>query len=175
MGKFENLFAGTLTPKPDTSKADPLIRDPPQGQGIMASLPELSVDDLKALAAILIQADKFGSSIAQALRVQSDSMRTRRRQMAEEKAAKKPADREARETARAGLKGVVKSILAKGSFGRNPPRLRVARLGIRVMFTVLGDIERCACHGPISIFGHDVLQSFVACPLPRDRSLAECG
>lgn len=46
------------------------------------------VDDLKALAAILIQADKFGSSIAQALRVQSDSMRTRRSQMAEEKAAK---------------------------------------------------------------------------------------
>lgn len=46
------------------------------------------VDDLKALSAILIQADKFGSSVAQALRVQSDSMRTRRRQMAEEKAAK---------------------------------------------------------------------------------------
>ena len=46
------------------------------------------VDDLRALAAILIQADKFGSSIAQALRVQSDSMRTKRRQLAEEKAAK---------------------------------------------------------------------------------------
>ncbi|NOY42017.1 MAG: type II secretion system F family protein [Planctomycetes bacterium] len=46
------------------------------------------VDDLKSLAAILIQADKFGSSIAQALRVQSDSMRTRRSQLAEEKAAK---------------------------------------------------------------------------------------
>jgi len=46
------------------------------------------VDDLKALAAILIQADKFGSSVAQALRVQSDSMRTRRSQLAEEKAAK---------------------------------------------------------------------------------------
>jgi tight adherence protein C len=46
------------------------------------------VDDLRALASILIQADKFGSSIAQALRVQSDSMRTRRRQIAEEKAAK---------------------------------------------------------------------------------------
>ncbi|MGE3314931.1 MAG: type II secretion system F family protein [Planctomycetaceae bacterium] len=44
------------------------------------------VDDMKALAAILIQADKFGSSIAQALRVQSDSMRVKRRQMAEEKA-----------------------------------------------------------------------------------------
>ncbi|REK18045.1 MAG: type II secretion system F family protein [Planctomycetota bacterium] len=46
------------------------------------------VEDLRSLAAILIQADKFGSSIAQALRVQSDSMRTRRRQLAEEKAAK---------------------------------------------------------------------------------------
>jgi len=46
------------------------------------------VDDVRSLAAILIQADRFGSSIAQALRVQSDSMRTRRKQMAEEKAAK---------------------------------------------------------------------------------------
>lgn len=46
------------------------------------------VDDLKALAAILIQADRFGSSIAQALRVQSDSMRVKRSQMAEERAQK---------------------------------------------------------------------------------------
>jgi tight adherence protein C len=46
------------------------------------------VEDLRSLASIIIQADKFGSSIAQALRVQSDSMRTRRKQMAEEKAAK---------------------------------------------------------------------------------------
>ena len=46
------------------------------------------VADLRSLAAVLIQADKFGSSIAQALRVQSDSMRTRRRQLAEERAAK---------------------------------------------------------------------------------------
>ena len=46
------------------------------------------VDDLRSLASIIIQADRFGSSIAQALRVQSDTMRTRRRQIAEEKAAK---------------------------------------------------------------------------------------
>ncbi len=46
------------------------------------------VDDLKSLASIIIQADKFGSSIAKALRVQSDAMRTRRKQLAEEKAAK---------------------------------------------------------------------------------------
>ena len=46
------------------------------------------VEDMRSLAAIIIQADKFGSSIAQALRVQSDAMRVRRRQIAEEKAAK---------------------------------------------------------------------------------------
>jgi tight adherence protein C len=46
------------------------------------------VDDMRSLVAILIQADKFGSSIAKALRVQSDSMRIKRMQMAEEKAQK---------------------------------------------------------------------------------------
>jgi tight adherence protein C len=46
------------------------------------------VADLRTLAAVLIQAEKFGSSVAQALRTQSDAMRTRRRQIAEEKAAK---------------------------------------------------------------------------------------
>lgn len=46
------------------------------------------VEDLRSLATIILQADKFGSSISQALRVQSESMRTRRRQLAEEKAAK---------------------------------------------------------------------------------------
>ncbi len=46
------------------------------------------VQDLRSLAGVIIQAEKFGSSIAQALRVQSNSMRTRRRQIAEEKAAK---------------------------------------------------------------------------------------
>ncbi len=46
------------------------------------------VDDLRSLSAILIQADRFGSSIAQALRVQADSMRTRRKQQAEERAQK---------------------------------------------------------------------------------------
>jgi tight adherence protein C len=45
------------------------------------------VDDMKALVAILIQADRFGSSVAQALRVQSDAMRIKRSQLAEEKAA----------------------------------------------------------------------------------------
>jgi len=46
------------------------------------------VQDLRTLAGVLIQADRFGSSVALALRVQSDAMRVRRRQLAEEKAAK---------------------------------------------------------------------------------------
>ena len=46
------------------------------------------VDDLRSLAAVIIQAEKFGSSIGSALRVQSDSMRVKRRQLAEERAAK---------------------------------------------------------------------------------------
>jgi tight adherence protein C len=46
------------------------------------------VEDVRALAAVIIQAEKFGASIGSALRVQSDAMRLRRRQLAEEKAAK---------------------------------------------------------------------------------------
>jgi len=45
------------------------------------------VEDLNTLCAILIQADRFGTSIATALRVQSDTLRTTRRQKLEEKAA----------------------------------------------------------------------------------------
>src|SRR5271157_2432501 len=46
------------------------------------------VDDIRGLVATLVQTDRFGTSIAQALRVHSDSLRTERRQRAEEQAAK---------------------------------------------------------------------------------------
>ena len=46
------------------------------------------VDDLNALVAMLIQTDKFGTSVANSLRVFSDTLRTKRRQRAEEAAAK---------------------------------------------------------------------------------------
>jgi tight adherence protein C len=46
------------------------------------------VDDLKKLVAVLIQADRFGTSIAQSLRGHSEFMRVQTRQVAEEKAAK---------------------------------------------------------------------------------------
>jgi len=46
------------------------------------------VDDIKSLVAMLVQTDRFGTSVAQSLRVHSDELRTKRRQRAEEMAAK---------------------------------------------------------------------------------------
>jgi tight adherence protein C len=46
------------------------------------------VDDLGSLVTMLIQTDKFGTSVAQSLRVYSETLRTKRRQRAEEAAAK---------------------------------------------------------------------------------------
>jgi tight adherence protein C len=46
------------------------------------------VDDLSSLVAMLVQTDKFGTSVAQSLRVHSETLRTKRRQRAEEAAAK---------------------------------------------------------------------------------------
>ena len=46
------------------------------------------VDDIASLVAMLIQTDKFGTSVAQSLRVHSETVRTKRRQRAEEAAAK---------------------------------------------------------------------------------------
>jgi tight adherence protein C len=45
-------------------------------------------EDLRSLVAMLIQTDRFGTSIAQALRVHSDTLRAKRKQRAEEAAAK---------------------------------------------------------------------------------------
>ena len=46
------------------------------------------VDDLSSLVTMLIQTDKFGTSVSQSLRVYSETLRTKRRQRAEEAAAK---------------------------------------------------------------------------------------
>lgn len=46
------------------------------------------VDDVRSLVAVLVQTDRFGTSVGQALRVHSDVLRTERRQRAEEAAAK---------------------------------------------------------------------------------------
>ena len=46
------------------------------------------VDDVRALVSMLVQTDRFGTSVAQALRTHADVSRTKRRQRAEERAAK---------------------------------------------------------------------------------------
>ena len=46
------------------------------------------VDDLASLVAMLVQTDRFGTSVAQSLRIHAEVLRTKRRQRAEEAAAK---------------------------------------------------------------------------------------
>jgi tight adherence protein C len=48
------------------------------------------VEEVASLCSILIQSDRFGTSVATALKVQSDTVRTTRRQKLEELAAKTP-------------------------------------------------------------------------------------
>jgi len=48
------------------------------------------VEDLKALAGLIIQSDRLGASMAQTLRSHADLLRTKRRQRAEERARKLP-------------------------------------------------------------------------------------
>jgi tight adherence protein C len=60
----------------------------PRAEALRNLAERTGVDDIKALVGTLIQTDRFGTSVAQALRVHSDSLRTERRQRAEEQAAK---------------------------------------------------------------------------------------
>lgn len=60
----------------------------PRVEALRNLVERTGVDDIRSLVGTLIQTDRFGTSIAQALRVHSDSLRTERRQRAEEQAAK---------------------------------------------------------------------------------------
>lgn len=60
----------------------------PRDEAFRALGERTGVRDIKALVAMLIQTERFGTSIARALRVFADSLRTKRRQRAEEAAAK---------------------------------------------------------------------------------------
>ena len=57
-------------------------------EALRALADRTQVEDLSSLVAILVQTDRFGTSVAQSLRVHADTMRTKRRQRAEEAAAK---------------------------------------------------------------------------------------
>ncbi|HEY1463285.1 MAG TPA: type II secretion system F family protein [Terriglobales bacterium] len=60
----------------------------PRTEALRNLIDRTGVDDIRSLVGTLIQTDRFGTSIAQGLRVHSDSLRTERRQRAEEQAAK---------------------------------------------------------------------------------------
>jgi tight adherence protein C len=60
----------------------------PRGEALRNLADRTGVDDLSSIVTMLIQTDKFGTSISQSLRVASESLRTKRRQRAEEAAAK---------------------------------------------------------------------------------------
>ena len=60
----------------------------PRAEALRNLAARTGVEDIRSLVATLVQTDRFGTSVAQALRVHSDSLRTERRQRAEEQAAK---------------------------------------------------------------------------------------
>jgi tight adherence protein C len=60
----------------------------PRDEALRNLADRTGLEDIRSLVAMLIQTDRFGTSIAQALRVQSETLRTKRRQRAEEAAAK---------------------------------------------------------------------------------------
>jgi tight adherence protein C len=59
-----------------------------RGDALRDMAQRTGVEDIKALVGVLAQTDRFGTSIVQALRTYSDELRTKRRQRAEEMAAK---------------------------------------------------------------------------------------
>jgi tight adherence protein C len=60
----------------------------PRGEALRNLGERTGVDDLTSLTAMLIQTDRFGTSVARSLRVHSETMRSKRKQRAEEAAAK---------------------------------------------------------------------------------------
>jgi tight adherence protein C len=60
----------------------------PRGEALRDFAERTGVDDIKAFVAMLIQTERFGTSLGKTLRIYSDSLRTKRKQLAEEQAAK---------------------------------------------------------------------------------------
>jgi tight adherence protein C len=60
----------------------------PRTEALQALGQRVGVDELRSLCGMIVQADKMGTSIADTLRIYADDLRTRRRQRAEELAAK---------------------------------------------------------------------------------------
>jgi len=60
----------------------------PRAEALENMARRAGVDEMRALVAVITQAEKFGTSVAKALRTQADSLRVKRRLQAEERAQK---------------------------------------------------------------------------------------
>lgn len=65
-----------------------MLAGKPRPEALRALADRTGVEDVKSFVAMLIQTEKLGTSLSQSLRVHADSLRTKRRQRAEEAAAK---------------------------------------------------------------------------------------
>lgn len=85
----QEIRHGSKTMTEELSLTNMAIRaGTPRDQALMDLSTRTGVSDVRSLATMLIQTERFGTSIAHSLRVHADSMRTKRRQRAEEAAAK---------------------------------------------------------------------------------------
>lgn len=81
------LSSPTLSEEFDVVNRE-MVAGKPRMDALRALADRTGVEDVKSLVAMLIQTERLGTSLAQSLRVHSDSLRVRRRQRAEEAAAK---------------------------------------------------------------------------------------
>jgi tight adherence protein C len=81
------LSSPTLSEEFDVVNRE-MVAGKPRMEALRALSDRTGVEDVKSLVAMLIQTERLGTSLAKSLRVHSDSLRLRRRQRAEEAAAK---------------------------------------------------------------------------------------
>jgi tight adherence protein C len=81
------LSSPTLSDEFDVVNRE-MVAGKPRIEALRSLSDRTGVEEVKSLVAMLIQTEKLGTSLAQSLRVHSDSLRTKRRQRAEEAAAK---------------------------------------------------------------------------------------
>lgn len=81
-------FAGNPLAEEMKQAAREIRAGKPRADALKDMAKRTMVDDVSAFVTMLVQTERFGTSLSLALRVHSDSLRTKRRQLAEERAAK---------------------------------------------------------------------------------------
>lgn len=62
----------------------------PRGEALENMSRRCGIEEMRSLVTVVLQSEKFGTSIAKALRNQADAIRTKRRQAAEERTRRPP-------------------------------------------------------------------------------------